>query len=104
MFEVDNQPPPLDPAIERVKMRQAELADNQAQRQHELQLKTMEFQMRSAELAANERITIEEAQKKYGLQEYTVTAKLQSEREQRSHDAQALNAELAVKVSSGSGV
>lgn len=102
--KIDNQPPPLDPAVERIKMRQAELADNGAQRQHELQLKTMEFQMRSAELAANERITIEEAQKKYGLQEYTVTAKLQSEREQRSHDAQALNAELAVKLSSGSGV
>lgn len=102
--KLDNQPPPVDPAIERIKMRQAELADNAAQRAHELQLKTMEFQMRSAELAAQERISIEDARQKYGLQQYTVDAKLTSDREQRAHDAQALNAELAVKTSMGSGV
>lgn len=102
--KVDNQPPPVDPAIERLKMRQAELADNEAQRAHEKELKSMEFNLRAGEIAANERITIEAARQKYGLEQFKVTTEMENAREQRSHEAQALNAELTTKLQTGSGI
>jgi hypothetical protein len=102
--KIDNAPPPVQPEIERIKLRQAEIADNQAQRQHELQLKTMEFNLRAGEIASANQITIEEANKRFGFEQFKVTAQMENDREQRAHDAQALNAELAVKMSEGSGV
>ncbi len=102
--KIDNQPPPPNPEIERIKLRQAEIADNQAQREHEMQIKTMEFNLRAGEIAAANQLTIEEANKKFGFEQFKVTQEMQDKREQRAHEAQALNAELAVKVTEGSGV
>lgn len=102
--KIDNAPPPVQPEIERIKLRQAEIADNQAQRDHEMQIKTMEFNLRAGEIAAANQLTIEQAREKYGLEQFKVTAQMQSDREQRAHEAQSLNAELAVKMQAGSGV
>jgi flagellar hook protein FlgE len=102
--KIDNQPPPIQPEVERIKLRQAEIADNQAQREHEMQIKTMEFNLRAGEIASNNQITIEEANKRFGFEQFKVTAEMEDKREQRMHDAQALNAELATKMATGSGV
>lgn len=102
--KIDNAPPPLQPEIERIKLRQAEIADNQAQRDHEMQIKTMEFNLRAAEIAAQHDMTIKEAEQKFGLEQFKVTAKMQTDREDRAAKAQALNAELAVKMQKGSGI
>jgi flagellar hook protein FlgE len=102
--KIDNAPPPIQPEVERIKLRQAEIADNQAQRDHEMQIKTMEFNLRAGDIASNNQITIEEANKRFGFEQFKVTAEMQNKREQRAHDAQALNAELAVKMQAGSGI
>jgi len=102
--KLDNAPPPVQPEIERIKLRQAEIADNGAQRAHELRLKQMEFNLRAAEIASNERMSIEEARKKYGLEAFKVTSEMENAAKQRDADARSLNAELAVKVQTGSGV
>ena len=102
--KVDNAPPPLDPAIERVKLRQAEIADSQAQRAHDREMESMRAQVNLANIASREQLSVEDAKQKYGLQWATVQAELADRRAAREHAAQMLNAELAVKVTRGSGV
>ena len=102
--QMDNQAPPPNPEVERIKLRQAEIADNAAQREHELQIEQMRANVRAAEIASREQITIEVARAKYGLDQFKVSAQLEDNREARSSDAQKLNAELAVKMQTGSGI
>ena len=102
--KVDNAPPPLDPAIERVKLRQAEIADSQAQRAHDREMESMRAQVNLANIASREQLSIEDARQKYGLAWAKTEAELADRRESREHEAQMLNAELAVKVAKGSGV
>jgi hypothetical protein len=102
--KIDNAPPPVDPAVERIKIRQAEIADSGAQRQHELAIENGRNNIRLAEIASREGITAEAARLKYGVEEMKVQGSLVDRREQRQHDAQSLNAELAAKMAAGSGV
>mgnify|MGYP007037523628 CR=1 FL=1 len=47
---------------------------------------------------------MEAAKQKYQIEFAKTQAMLQDSREQRAHDAQSLNAELAAKMATGSGV
>ena len=98
------QGPPPNPELERIKLRQADLQDQQAQREHDMQVEQMRLQARLAEIAERSNMTIQQVRERLGLEQFKVQANLADRREQRSHDAQALNAELAVKATVGSGV
>lgn len=102
--KIDNQPAPLDPALERVKLRQAELADKNAERQFMMDMENFRVKVRMAEIASREGLTREAAEQKYGIEMLKVKALIEDAREQRMHDSQMLNAELAAKMTVGSGV
>ncbi len=102
--KIDNAPPPVDPAVERVKIRQSEIADKERDRQFQAQMANANAQLRMAEIASREGLTREAAEAKYGIEMLKIDADLQDRREQREHDAQAQNAEIAVKMTAGSGL
>jgi hypothetical protein len=102
--KIDNAPPPTDPAVERIKLRQAEIADNAAQREHELLIENGRNQLRLAEIASREGLTMEQARQKYEIEALKAQAQLEDRREERSHQAQMLNAELASRMTTGAGV
>ncbi|MBI5270693.1 MAG: hypothetical protein HY856_13560 [Burkholderiales bacterium] len=101
--QAQNGPPP-NPELERLKLRQAEMQDAQAQREHEMAMAQQANQIRVAELAAKEKLTIEQVRAKYGIEEMRLAAQVADKREQRAHDARKTNAELAVKATMGSGI
>jgi hypothetical protein len=102
--QMDNQGPPPNPEMERIKLRQAEIADKGAEREHALLIENERNKLRLAEIASREGLTMEAARTKYGIEALKAEGSLQDRREQRQHDAQALNAELAVKIQTGSGI
>lgn len=99
-----NKQPPANPEIERIKIRQAELADNAAQRKHEQDIEQGRMQIRMAEIASREQISMEDAKLRYGVTLKTTAAHLEDRAAQRSQDAQALNAELAHAAVTGHGI
>ena len=56
------------------------------------------------ELASNERLTMEEAARKYGYDIEKLNAEMADNDAARAHKTQMLNAELAMKLRSGSGI
>jgi hypothetical protein len=102
--QIDSQAPPPNPEVERIKLRQAELADKQAEREHELLIENQRNELRMAEIASRDGLTSEDARRRYGIEELKTAAKLEDSRQQRSHEAQMLNAELAAKMQTGTGV
>jgi len=102
--QMDNQGPPPNPEMERIKLRQAEIADKSAEREHALLIENERNKLRLAEIASRENLTMEQARTKYGIEALKAEGSLQDRREQRQHDAQALNAELATKLEMGSGI
>lgn len=102
--QVDNQPPPTDPAVERLKLQQMLLADKQAQRQHDAAALMSKLQVQMAEIASREGLTREQAEAKYGIEMQRLQAQLADADAQRAHEAQMLNAELVTKAQMGSGV
>lgn len=101
---MEKAPAPADPTMERLKLRQAELSENQTQRDHELQMATMKGQAQLADIASKQQITIEEARQRYGLEWAKMDAELKDRVAQRAHEAQMLNAELVTKARTGSGI
>ena len=99
-----NAEPTLTPEQERIQMRKMELEDKQADRDHQWQIETNRSQIRMAELAQRDGISVQEARMRYEVEMRRADGELQDRREQRAHDAQALNAELAVKARIGSGI
>lgn len=102
--QIDNQGPPPNPEVLRIELRRAEIEDNKAQRQHELAIDNGRNNIRLAEIASREQLTMDQARQKYGIEQLKLTTQLQDKREQRQADAQALNAELTTKAVMGSGV
>jgi len=102
--KIDNAPPPPNPELERIKLRQEEIKDKDADRQFQHGIETMRGRLRMAEIASREGITREEAEKKYGIQMATLEATLADKAAGREHDAQKFNAELVVKQRQGSGI
>ena len=98
------QQPQLSPEQERLQIRQMELQDRQADREHQAQLTAQTNQIRMAELAQKEGLSVADTRAKYELESVKVQANLQDRREQRAHDAQALNAEIATRMQTGAGV
>lgn len=98
------QRPQLTPEQERLQIRQMELQDRQEDRAHQAALSQQTNQLRMAELAQKEGLTVEQTRSKYELEAVKVQANLQDRREQRAHEAQALNAEIATRMQTGAGV
>lgn len=98
------QGPPPNPEMERIALRREEMAENDKQRQFQMQIEEGRSRIRLAEIASRENLTMQQARDKYGIEEFKVQAELQDRREQREHDAQALNAEIALKAQAGSGI
>lgn len=98
----NSQPP--NPELERIKTRQAEIQDHAEERKFQMELEGQRMQVRLAELASKENLTIEQLRSKYGIEEMKLQAQIADRREQRAHDAQKTNAELHVKATMGSGI
>jgi hypothetical protein len=99
-----NAQPKLTPEQERLKIREMELADRKEDREMNAQLAAQTNQLRMAELAQKEGLSVEEIRAKYEMHKADVIANLTDRREQRQHDAQALNAEIATRMQTGAGV
>jgi len=102
--KIDNAPPPVDPASERIKLRQAEIADNLEARKHDQAMEQMRAQVNLANIASREKISIDAARAKYGLEWTKTQAEIADRQQGRAHEAQMLNAELATRVQTGAGV
>lgn len=102
--QADNQPPPTDPAVERIRIRELEIQDKERDREFQWQLAQANTQLRMAEIASREGLTREQAQAKYGIDLERIRAEVVNKREQRAHEAQMMNAELAAKAQMGSGI
>lgn len=102
--QLDNQPPPTDPAVERIKIRELEIQDKEKQRQFDWAREQLNMQTRMAEIASREGLTREQAQLKYGIDMAKLDAMLADNREKRAIEAQMLNAELASRMATGAGV
>lgn len=98
------QGPPPNPEIERIRIREMEIADNAEERAHKEKLAEASNQMRLAEIASRENITSEQARQRYGVEAMKIEATLADSQAEREHDAQKVNAELAIKARMGSGV
>lgn len=96
--------PPPNPEMERITLRREEIAARDKEREFQLLVENGRNEIRLAEIASRENLTMQQAREKYGIEELKVQAELQDRREQRAHDAQALNAEIAVKAQAGSGI
>jgi hypothetical protein len=114
--EIENIPPPgPDPETERVR-----IMDENAKRVHEakmaaLEMKAAELEGRQdelarreklalMELATRERITTEEAARKYGYNLAKLNAEMADNEALRRHQAQLQNSEIAIKAQTGSGL
>lgn len=98
------QGPPPNPELERIKIRALEIEDAKAERAHKEKLAAMGNEMRWAEIASRENITREQAQQRYGMAQMQIEADLANKQADREHDAQKVNAELAIKAQQGSGI
>lgn len=98
------QQPPPNPELERIRIRELDLKDRAEERQFQAELEAQRSQLRMAELASRENLSVEQIRAKYGIDETKMLAHLQDRREQRAHDAQKFNAELVVKQRMGTGV
>ncbi len=98
------QGPPMDPEMARIEIRKAEIADNQAEREHSLAIEKQRADIRLAEIASREGLTIEQARQRYGIEELKLEAQLADRQAQREHDAQKFNAELVTKQRMGTGI
>lgn len=99
-----NAQPQLTPEQERLQIRQMELEDRKADREHQAELTRQTNELRWAELASKEGLTREQVQAKYAADALKTEANLIDRREQRTHEAQSLNAELASRMTTGAGV
>lgn len=98
------QGPPPNPEMERIALRREEMAENEKQRAFQMQIEDGRNRIRLAEIASRENLSMEQARAKYGIEEQKLMGELQDRREQRAHEAQALNAEIAVKAAAGTGI
>lgn len=98
------QGPPPNPELERIEIRKAELQNNEAERAFRLSLQRENNEMRMMELAERNNLTAEQARARFSLDAEKMTAEMTNAREQRVHDAQKFNTEVAVKTTQGSGI
>lgn len=102
--QVDNQPPPADPAQERIKLREAEIADKKEDRAFQMNIEEYRGRLIMAKIASAEGLTREQAEAKYGLALAEIKANLADKAAAREHDSQRFNAEMVVKQTMGSGI
>lgn len=102
--EKASQQPQMTPEQERLQLRAMELKDRQADREFQMKIAEGNNELRWAELASKEGLTREQVQAKYRSDVEKAQAQLQDRREQRAHDAQALNTEATLRISTGAGV
>ena len=67
-------------------------------------MRLMENQIRWAEIAQASQLSAEEARARFALDREKLVADLEDRREQRTHDAQKFNTEVAIKTAQGSGI
>lgn len=100
-----NQPGPApNPEMERIKIREMEIADNAAQREHEMGIEQQRNQIRLAEIASREQLTIEEARARYGFEAAKLSRQEASADRKQEREMQMFNAELVTKARQGSGI
>jgi hypothetical protein len=96
--------PQMSPEQERIEIRKLEMQDREKQREHEEGMRERENQIRLAELASKEGITMTDIRAKYGFEAQKEAANLQDRERQRQHEAQSQNAELAFAAQAGHGI
>lgn len=115
MREAEAKNPPVDVEQKKVEVAQennqldAKSAAEQIQlRREEMAARREEMSRREnmmyAQIASNERISVEEARSKYGFETQKVAAEMQDHDKQRGHEAQMFNAESSLRVQTGAGV
>lgn len=98
------QEPQMTPEQERLSIRQMELEDRKADREHQVMMTDQTNQLRMAELAQKEGLTVEQTRAKYQLDMAKLQATMADKKEERAFKAQALNAEIATRMQTGAGV
>lgn len=101
-FAAQNRPP--NPEQERIEIRKAELLDRQQEREFSAQIANQANQLRLAELASRERITVDQARVKYQLDMVKLQQGDTLARHRLDRQTQMFNAELATKARIGSGI
>lgn len=86
-----NQTPPPNPEMERVRIREMELQDNAEQRAHEREIENGRNNIRLAEIASRENISMEAARGKYQID----LIREQREQKKLDRETQMFNAEMA---------
>jgi hypothetical protein len=99
-----NQKPPPDPEIERIRVRDAEIADNKEERAFRMQLAQENNRIRLAELASRENLTIEQIKAKYGIEMERLTREEMREKMRQENENRRFNAELVAKAQHGTGI
>lgn len=100
----ESQQPPPNPEMERIKIREAELADNREERAFR-QAQTQENnRMRLAEIASRENLTIAQAREKYGFELAKMEREQAQDDKRLARETQMFNAELVTKARQGSGI
>lgn len=102
--QIDNAPPPPNPEMERIRVREMDLADRQQDREMQLNLAQQAADLRVAEMASKEQLTAEQIRAKYDLDVQKLQSNLADSQAKREHDAQKFNAEIAIKQRQGSGI
>jgi hypothetical protein len=98
----EQQAPP-NPELERIRIREMDLQDRAAEREHEMALESARNDLRIAEMAAKEQLSVQQIRAKYELDRDKMVANLQDRREARAQEAQRFNAEAIIKQRMGSG-
>lgn len=99
-----NAAPPPNPEMERIRIRESELKDNEAQRAHEREIESGRNQIRLAEIASRENLTMEQARAKYDIEVRRLDSTERREQLKQDRETQRFNAELVTKAQMGSGI
>lgn len=99
-----NQKPPPNPEVERIRIRELELQDNQEERAFRREMMTQNNNMRLAEIASRENLTIEQARARYGMELEKMAREDAREERRQAAENQRFNAELVTKARMGSGI
>lgn len=102
--KIDNAPPPPNPEMERIKLRQDELKDKQADRTFNWSVEQQRGKLRMAEIASREGISMKEAQDKYGIEMEKIQADVANKVADREHESQMFNVDAIIKQRQGTGL
>jgi hypothetical protein len=99
-----NASPPPNPEMERIRIRELEIQNNQEERASRERMASENNQIRMAEIASKEGLTLEQVRAKYSLDLMKQDREDRREQMKQDRENQRFNAELEAKSVYGSGI